>query len=503
MVDSTCTGGGITSTPQTAQWINNHTAGNSCDNEGGATAAGGTTSLSWTGGDDTWLMLGGSFKAAAASTATFDSYGYDRSFVTSYPLTVGSQSNRALAVFVNIGTEGDTSPTVSGVTYAGVALTQIVHKVGTDGHSIGDLWALPAGTQPASGTNNVVITLSGPLGYDQSLRSGAISAYNVDQTTTFTSTGSNAGKSASATLALASSGANDLVIDSACNGTGLTSTPQSELWKYNEQDLSYCGTEGGAWAGGGTTSLSWTVPNDWWIMVGASFKAAAGSTATLDAFANNANGSFPANYLATYPLTVGSQSNRALAVFVHVPYSNYLSADTNFQDVRGVTYAGIPLTRIVHKLGTDGYSTGDLWALPAGTQPASGTNNVVVTFRYLPANNTTNLTSGAISASGVDQNTTFTSTNSKAGKSTNANVTLATSDANGLVIDSTCNGTSITSTAQTQQWKYSYSGNTCGSQGGATAAGGTTSLSWTVGNDYWIMLAASFRSVVKHRVTTY
>ena len=123
-------------------------------------------------------------------------------------------------------------------------------------------------------------------------------------------------------------------------------------------------------------------------------------------------------------------------------------------------------------------------------------------IKYPPAYAVENFSSGAISASGVDQNTTFTSTNSKAGKSTNANVTLATSDGNGLVIDSTCNGTSITSTAQTQLWKYSYSGNLCGSEGGARAAGGTTSLSWTVGNDYWIMLAAAFRAAVKHQAKT-
>ena len=140
-----------------------------------------------------------------------------------YPVTVGSNSNRALAVFVHLATNGDTPPTISSVTYAGVALTQIVHKVnGTDGTTFGDLWALPAGTQPATGTNYVVITLSGPVTPDQTIHSGAISAYNVDQSTTFTSTGSNDGASASATLTLSSSGANDLLIDSLCNQGSIT-----------------------------------------------------------------------------------------------------------------------------------------------------------------------------------------------------------------------------------------------------------------------------------------
>ena len=312
-------------------------------------------------------MVGGSFKAAAASTATFDNYASSDSTVLTYPVTVGSHSNRALAVFVHISNNdyaGFDVPAVNSVTYAGVPLTRIVHQVHTDGGTIGELWALPAepSPRPARITSPSRSTISCQRTFAAAVPllsiAGRSPPIDVDQTTTFTSTAGNVGTSTAATLTLPSSGANDLVVDSICNGTSITSTTETAQWINNHDSGNTCDTEGGATAAGGTTSLSWTGANDEWVMVGGSFKAAAASTATFDSYG------YDRSYVTSYPLTVGSQSNRALAVFVNIGTQG--SAPLT---VSGVTYAGVALTQIVHKVGTDGDSIGDLWALPAEPSP--------------------------------------------------------------------------------------------------------------------------------------
>jgi fibronectin-binding autotransporter adhesin len=192
-----------------------------------------------------------------------------------YALTVGTGSERALVVFVTVtGSSGTVQPAVSTVTYAGVNLTRIVHA-GTNYYT--DLWSLPAGTQPTSGSNNVIVTLASNLaGGADSLVSGAISATGIDQSTTFTSTNSATGSGATASVTLSSSGGSDLVVHAACSGTSMTSTPQTQQYINNFSAAGACGTQGGATAAGGTTSLSWSVTSDSWIIVGGSLRASTG-----------------------------------------------------------------------------------------------------------------------------------------------------------------------------------------------------------------------------------
>ena len=86
----------------------------------------------------------------------------------------------------HFATLGDTPPTVSSVTYAGVALTQIVHQIESGWKN---LWRPlgPARGHPARDRHELCrhhAERSGEPG--QTIHSGAISAYNVDQSTTFT-----------------------------------------------------------------------------------------------------------------------------------------------------------------------------------------------------------------------------------------------------------------------------------------------------------------------------
>lgn len=95
--------------------------------------------------------------------------------------TVANNSNRILVV--ELVARNQTTVTVSGVTYNGVSMTQDLDSgAGTSGHAYE--YSLVA---PATGANNVVITLSGAGGYDYfvySLYNAAQSGQPADKTST-------------------------------------------------------------------------------------------------------------------------------------------------------------------------------------------------------------------------------------------------------------------------------------------------------------------------------
>lgn len=194
--------------------------------------------------------------------------------------TVGSGANRQIAVFASIGcNSGITASTVSTVTYAGVSLSQTVHRSPAASRYV-DLWTLPAGTEPTSGTNNIVLTYSASSscsgGTEIGVRKmGAISVAGVDQTTTYTATNGNDGTSTSASVTLSSSGASDLVVHSTCGGSTLSSPTGTQRWHDGNQ-LTSCNDGNGATAAGGTTTVSSSLASDTWVIVAGSFKAAGG-----------------------------------------------------------------------------------------------------------------------------------------------------------------------------------------------------------------------------------
>lgn len=237
-----------------------------------------------------------------------------------YSLTVGSNSNRALGVFVTVaGSSGAQQPQISSVTYAGVSLSQKAHANGNGGNFYTDLWTLPDGTQPTTGTNNVVITLASALNVssEASMESGAFSVYNVSQSQTWTTVASSTGNSTTASLTLGSSGSSDLVVAEVCNGTGIISTSQTLQYQTPAASFNACASSEGDTAAGNTTNLSWSVNSDYWIATAGAFKAYSGTSpatttvnnnftvsgpATADAYANNTGLTVAGN------MTVGSSA---------------------------------------------------------------------------------------------------------------------------------------------------------------------------------------------------
>lgn len=193
-----------------------------------------------------------------------------------FSYTVGAGSNRALAVTACVaGNSGSTQPLITGITYATVALTQKLHTIpGTNRYC--DIWTMADGTQPATGSNNVVVTTATVLASgDDNMNVGVFSATGVNQSQQFrtSSPTGNSGASGNATLTLGASTSGDLVISQACHGTTLTSTTQTQKWLNNSIQLGACATTGGSTATGGTTSLGWTVSGtDTWIQIGASWQ---------------------------------------------------------------------------------------------------------------------------------------------------------------------------------------------------------------------------------------
>lgn len=199
--------------------------------------------------------------------------------------TVGSGSNRQLIVNVMIGCNSAfTATTTSGVTYATVAMTKIAGaSLAASAARYVETWAMPAGTQPASGTNDIVVTYSGTgactSGLAVTRNVGAISFAGVDQTTTFTATNTNSGTGATTTVTITSSDANDLDFHAECVGTPTTPTVTgTNRWNGGTSVGSCNGTYGNT-AAGGTTTMTATLTSDSWIAVAGSLKSASGSTA--------------------------------------------------------------------------------------------------------------------------------------------------------------------------------------------------------------------------------
>lgn len=213
---------------------------------------------------------------AVAFDAVSNSTCIDCSSLT-FSHTTSTGSNRAIAVGAcATGPSGTTQPAVTSVTYAGVSLTS-KRTEGTTYHC--DLWSLPDGTQPATGANNVVITLAGTTtGLNNRLRGAAVTFTGVDQTTAWTSSNNgNNGNSSTSTLTISASGADDMGIDFVCHGTDVTTTTETDRLNIDD-GAAACNSLGVATAAGGDTSFSWSHSGaDTWIIIGGALKASGGA----------------------------------------------------------------------------------------------------------------------------------------------------------------------------------------------------------------------------------
>lgn len=164
--------------------------------------------------------------------------------------------------------------TISSVTYAGVSMTQAVYSNGDYDSAIYYL------VSPASGSNNVVVTLSGTSGFTGS----AISLGGVDLTSPLGATNTAYTASTNApSLSLTTTQANSIIIDGLYRNNGDTMTAGAGQTEFQDNTTQVFGTEGGGASYEMTTttgsyamSWSWTSANAV-SHAAAEFKEAGGS----------------------------------------------------------------------------------------------------------------------------------------------------------------------------------------------------------------------------------
>lgn len=116
--------------------------------------------------------------------------------------TVGSNSNRALFAIVAFRSTGYT---VTAVTWNGVAMTQIGSKLAAGGGEI-NLFGL---INPATGNQTLSATWTGG---SATVTLGAVSLYNVNQTTAWQNNGTDTGTGTSASSTVTSANGNAVVV---------------------------------------------------------------------------------------------------------------------------------------------------------------------------------------------------------------------------------------------------------------------------------------------------
>jgi len=125
---------------------------------------------------------------------------------------------------------------------------------------------------PASGTHPVQVTL---IGGTASLAAGSVSFTGVDQTTPVRNVTTSFGTGVSPKVTVTSA-PGDMVVDTmvtGCDGTITSSKTLRWLKQVN------CSTAGGIGAqstaaGAASVTMGYTVPSDWWGMIGADIVAA-------------------------------------------------------------------------------------------------------------------------------------------------------------------------------------------------------------------------------------
>lgn len=149
--------------------------------------------------------------------------------------TITSNTDGLLTVAVCYG-NGNTRD-VTGITWNTTENLVFVGKINnTTNNKAVEWWRTPAGTPPATGTHNAVITMSSAVGAIQKIGGAVISLTGVDQTTPIdVAFASNTGNSATPGGSITTSTANALAFEASC-GTGDNTngtSAEDERWDLN------------------------------------------------------------------------------------------------------------------------------------------------------------------------------------------------------------------------------------------------------------------------------
>ena len=174
--------------------------------------------------------------------------------------TVGSSGTNRLLV-VGVSVRHDNSTYTIGVTYNGVAMTE--GGTSSRNEALCKIFYLAA---PATGTNNVVVTLSKSLMFG----AGAISFTGVNQTTPVSTFAGATGDSTTPSVNVANVFESQVVIDTVATGdvqtdTLTVGTGQTQQWNTKttvggaDKDTFVAGSTESGPDGGGTVTMSWTL----------------------------------------------------------------------------------------------------------------------------------------------------------------------------------------------------------------------------------------------------
>ncbi|NTW30838.1 MAG: tail fiber domain-containing protein, partial [Candidatus Moranbacteria bacterium] len=210
--------------------------------------------------------------SASVETITFDnvteadSGGNNESYLAFSHMT-GTGNNRILIVGVSIDGAGSG---VSSMTYAGDSLTKIAEQ--TSGGTVeAQLWYL---VNPDSGSNTLAVTM---INNSEAFSVGAMTFEGVNQSNPIGTYASAYGDSTAASVTV-SSGTGQMVVDVVASDDGVSVSPgsgQTERWdNYDSYTTGGGSTENGA----SSVTMSWTVPNDNWAIIGVPLKQAGMTT---------------------------------------------------------------------------------------------------------------------------------------------------------------------------------------------------------------------------------
>lgn len=178
----------------------------------------------------------------------------------------GTGSN--LIAFVAVATGTDTQTTT--VTYGGASMTSIA-KIHANNQTSGYV-QLFVRLAPSSGAQTV--SVGGNAG--SNTEAASITFSGADQTTGWQNLATAFGSSAAPAVTVTSSSGN-MVLDTVCNGSNISSSNQTSRIINNHDLFSAAGCHGiSTAAGSGSVSMGYTVGSDWWGIIGVDIISAAG-----------------------------------------------------------------------------------------------------------------------------------------------------------------------------------------------------------------------------------
>jgi hypothetical protein len=187
-----------------------------------------------------------------------------------------SGTNRAVFVGIAVGVavnDVDSSVTINGVTYGGVAMTFIGRRHSGDSNAgYTELWVL---VNPATGAQNVVVTYTdaGSIGL-ATIEEGSVSFTDVDQTTPYDGYVTAAGNSAAPSLTI-SSAVGNMTLAMLTAGAALGGVTQTTRWINNWTTASAAGNGAQSTAAGAAsvTHAASLGGADFWAILGVNVRA--------------------------------------------------------------------------------------------------------------------------------------------------------------------------------------------------------------------------------------